>query len=116
MRYTPESGNVQISLPVVNKNCDCLHGSPCTNHPSWSARVCSNALDARDKRGSEPCMQRFAVDEPWYKRKPLANTKRDSVIQVSLSVNGPETVRVIRTIKRPLGRPTSPVAYSCYAL
>ena len=58
--------NVQLSLPVINKHCDCLYGTPCTNHPSWYARVCSDAVDTRDKLGSKSCMQWFAVDEPCY--------------------------------------------------
>ena len=58
--------NVQLSLPVTNKSRDCPYGTPCTNHPSWPAWVCSDPLDTRDKLGSEPCMQRFAVDEQWY--------------------------------------------------
>ena len=58
--------NVQRSLVVINKSCDCPYDTPSTNHPSWLAQVCSDALDTRDKPGSEPCMQRFAVDEQWY--------------------------------------------------
>ena len=58
--------NAQHNLPVINKNSDCPYGTPCTNHPSWSVRVCSHALDTGDKRGSEPCMQWFVVHEQWY--------------------------------------------------
>ena len=41
---------------------------------------------------------------------------RNILIKVCLSVNGPETMRVIRTIKRPPRRPASHVAYSRYTL
>ena len=38
------------------------------------------------------------------------------LIKVCLSVNGPETVRVIRSVKRSPRRPASHVACSCYTL
>ena len=38
------------------------------------------------------------------------------LIKVCLSVNGPETVRVIRSVQRPPRRPASHVACSCYTL
>ena len=59
--------NVQRSLVVTNKNWDVFYGICCTNHPSWLAQVWSDALDTRGRLGSEPCMQRFAVDEQWYR-------------------------------------------------
>ena len=70
--------NVQLSLPAINKNCDYPYGTLCTNHPSWSAWVCSDALDTRDKLGrleaSHACNGlQWMNNGTWVMRRSVAN-------------------------------------------